>query len=156
VSDIPTNSLRDYADLLGHVKSRIRQAQSKAILAANAEMIRLYWDIGRLVAQQQQLKGWGSSVIPRLARDIRNDLPEVKGFSERNIGYMIRFAREYPILQPPAAKLLPDPTTPILQTPAAKLPGHIDTTTLQQVAFQLPWFHNVLLMEKVKDLPTRL
>jgi hypothetical protein len=71
VSDIPTNSLRDYADLLGHVKSRIRQAQSKAILAANAEMIRLYWDIGRLVAQQQQLKGWGSSVIPRLARDSR-------------------------------------------------------------------------------------
>lgn len=156
MSDIPANSLRDYSDLLGQVKSRIRQAQSKAILSANAEMIRLYWDIGRLVAQQQRLKGWGSSVIPRLARDIRNDLPEVKGFSERNIGYMIRFAREYPILQPPAAKMLPDPTTPILQTPAAKLPKHIDTTTLQQFAFQLPWFHNVLLMEKVKDLPTRL
>ena len=54
------------------------------------------------------MEGWGSGVIPRLARDIRNELPEVKGFSERNIGYMIRFAREYgtsPILQRPVAKL---------------------------------------------------
>jgi hypothetical protein len=47
-------------------------------------------------------------VIPRLATDLKNDLPEEKGFSERNIGYMIRFAREYgapPILQQPVAKL---------------------------------------------------
>ncbi len=48
-------------------------------------------------------------VIPRLATDLKNDLPEEKGFSERNIGYMIRFAREYgapPILQQPVAKLV--------------------------------------------------
>ena len=47
-------------------------------------------------------------VIPRLAADLKNELPEEKGFSERNIGYMIRFAREYgapPILQQPVAKL---------------------------------------------------
>jgi len=47
-------------------------------------------------------------VIPRLAADLKNELPEEKGFSERNIGYMIRFAREYgapPILQQPVAQL---------------------------------------------------
>ena len=46
--------------------------------------------------------------LARLARDIRNELPEVKGFSKRNIGYMIRFFREYgepPILQQAVAKL---------------------------------------------------
>jgi len=71
-------------------------------------MIAMYWDIGRMIHQRQQMEGWGSGVIPRLVRDIRNELPEVKGFSERNIGYMIRFAREYgtsPILQRPVAKL---------------------------------------------------
>ena len=54
-------------------------------------MLAMYWDIGRMIEQRQKLEGWGAAVIPRLARDIRNELPEVKGFSERNIGYMIRF-----------------------------------------------------------------
>ena len=130
MSHFPAKSVLHYTDLLGQVKSRIRQAQTKAILSANAEMIRLYWDIGRLVLHRQEAKGWGASVIPRLARDIRNDLPEVKGFSERNIGYMIRFAREYPILQQAVAKLLPGPEDSILQQPAAKLPPGADTSIL--------------------------
>lgn len=65
-------------------------------------MIVMYWDIGRMIHQRQQEKGWGAGVIPRLAKDLKNELPDVKGFPERNIGYMIRFAREYgprPIMQ---------------------------------------------------------
>jgi hypothetical protein len=50
----------------------------------------MYWDIGRMIHQRQKEKGWGAGVIPRLAVDLKNELPEVKGFSERNIGYMIR------------------------------------------------------------------
>jgi len=98
------NEVQHYPDLLNTIKARIRQAQIKASLSANAEMILLYWDIGRMIHERQQKKGWGAGIIPRLAKDIRNDMPEVKGFSERNIGYMIRFAREYeslPILQQP-------------------------------------------------------
>ena len=79
--------LKLYADLLGDIKSRIREAQIKAGLSVNAEMILMYWDIGRMIHERQQEKGWGAGVIPRLAMDLRNELPEVKGFSERNIGY---------------------------------------------------------------------
>ena len=101
------NEVKHYADLLNTIKARIRQAQIKASLSANAEMILMYWDIGWMIHERQQEKGWGAGIIPRLAKDIRDDMPEVKGFSERNIGYMIRFAREYeslPILQQAVAK----------------------------------------------------
>ncbi|HZL35820.1 MAG TPA: DUF1016 N-terminal domain-containing protein [Tepidisphaeraceae bacterium] len=132
--------------------------RGKAILSANAEMIRLYWDIGRLVLQRQKAKGWGASVIPRLARDIRNDLPEVKGFSERNIGRMIAFFRDYSvhlsILPRAVAKSLPARAGSILPQPVAKLSR--SSGPLQELVVQLPWGHNILLMEKVKDLPTRL
>lgn len=107
-----SNKLAFYGELLGEIKSRIRQAQVKAIFSVNAEMILLYWDVGRIIHLRQQQKGWGTGVIPRLSRDIRNELPELKGFSERNIGYMVRFAREYDasvILQQAVAKL-PIPT----------------------------------------------
>src|ERR1019366_8136849 len=100
--------LSGYASFLGAVKNRIRAAQVKATLAANAELIHLYWDIGRAIIAMQKKEGWGAGVVPRLARDIANDMPEVKGFSERNLKYMIRFAREYgprPIVQQPVAQL---------------------------------------------------
>ena len=85
-----------FPKLLKEIKARIQQAQTRAILAANAELVRLYWDIGRLIDQRQRRAGWGAAVIPRLARELRNELPEVKGFSERNIKLMVQFAHEYP------------------------------------------------------------
>ncbi|MSS70554.1 MAG: DUF1016 domain-containing protein [Candidatus Latescibacteria bacterium] len=133
-----------YAPFLQAVKDRIRAAQVRASLSANSEMIHLYWDIGRAIAERQEREGWGASVIPRLARDIQNELPEVKGFSERNIGRTIAFYREYP-----------DPAT-ILPTPLAKLPNASDPVVKEPLpVVQLPWAHNVLLIQKVKDLPTR-
>ena len=96
-----------YGSLLSEIKTRVRKAQIRAALSANAEMIAMYWDIGRMILERQNEAGWGAAVIPRLAADLRNELPEIKGFSERNIGYMVRFAREYGdcgILQHPVAK----------------------------------------------------
>jgi hypothetical protein len=106
-ADVPV----DYPLLLANIKQRIRTAQVRATFSANAELIRLYWDIGRTIAQRQRYKGWGSGVIPRLARDLRNELPEMKGFSERNIKLMTQFSRQYPNLgaigQPVVAQLPP-------------------------------------------------
>jgi len=79
----------------------------------------------RMIFGHQQREGWGTKVIPRLARDIRNELPEVRGFSDRNIGYMIRFAREYDspqILQQPVAKLQSTNNEKVPQL-VAKLPA---------------------------------
>ncbi|MCX6993579.1 MAG: PDDEXK nuclease domain-containing protein [Kiritimatiellaeota bacterium] len=157
----------DYPRLLHDIKSRIRTAQIKATFSANREMILMYWDIGRMIVARQQKEGWGSAVIPRLSRDIRNEMPEVKGFSERNIGYMIRFAGEYGeplILQQPVAKLTGTTKGPqlaaqighpeILPQAVAKTEGIL--TILQQLVAELPWGQNIVLMEKVKDLPARL
>ncbi len=93
-------SLVLYGNLLSDIKTRIRQAQVKATLSANSEMILMYWDIGRMIQERQDHEGWGTAVIPRLSRDIRNELPEEKGFSERNIKRMLRFYREYPNILP--------------------------------------------------------
>lgn len=99
----------DYAGLLADIKQRVRHAQTRAVLAVNAELIRLYWEIGAIIDRRQKEEGWGAGVIPRLARDLHNELPEEKGFSERNIKRMLAFYREYPHLEfvPQAAALFP-------------------------------------------------
>jgi predicted nuclease of restriction endonuclease-like (RecB) superfamily len=145
-----------YASLLEEVKGRIRAAQVRASLAANRELILLYWSIGRIIIDRQKKEGWGASVIPRLALDLHNDLPEVKGYSERNIGYMVGFALEYGdplILQRAVAKMAED-------TIEVKSAGNIDRSDrfmiLQRLVAKLPWGHNILLMEKIKDHTIRL
>ena len=77
-----------YADLLDDIKTRIRQAQVKATFSANSEMIWMYWDIGRMIQEKQHREGWGTGVLRRLAKDLKSELPEVKGFSERNLKRM--------------------------------------------------------------------
>jgi len=139
------NQLRHYGDLLVDVKSRIREAQTRAVLSVNAELVHLYWDIGRLIAHRQQQEGWGAGVIPRLAKDLHNELPDVKGFSERNIRLMVQFAREYPNAFPSGPQ--------IRQPVVAKLPG---TRTGQPPVAQIPWVHNVLLIQRVKDESVRI
>jgi predicted nuclease of restriction endonuclease-like (RecB) superfamily len=138
----------DFAALLADVKSRIQAAQTRAVLAVNAELVRLYWDIGRIINQRQQREGWGAAVIPRLARELHNELPEPKGFSERNIKRMLALYREYPdpsaIVPPPVAQLSSPEKVPL---PVAQLQNSL--------FWSVPWAHHVILMEKVKDLSAR-
>lgn len=70
----------DYPALLADIKQRVRHAQTRAMLSVNAELIRLYWSVGRIIETSQQQEGYGTAVVPRLARDLCNELPEVKGF----------------------------------------------------------------------------
>jgi hypothetical protein len=135
----------DYAPLLAEIKARVRHAQTRAVMAVNAELIRLYGEIGALIDQRQQQEGWGAKVIERLARDLHNELPEEKGFSERNIKRMLAFHRAYPHFVPqPVAQMGGKPEVP---QAVALFPTDL--------LLALPWGHHSELLAKVKDAATR-
>ena len=152
----------NYAGLLADIKQRIRTAQVRTAMAGNASMLMLYWEIGGVLAERQKNEGWGAAILPRLATDLHNDLPEVKGFSARNLRLMIQFFGEYPafgpIWQRAVAKLSDDPTGGKKGSPLmSQLPAEsADAQIWQRAVAQLTWAHNVILIQKVKDLPTRL
>ena len=79
------------------VGSEIQQAQVRLITAANAQMLFHYWKMGNYILYHQQLHGWGSKTIKQLAKAIRLNYPEKKGYSERNLTYMCQFAKAYPL-----------------------------------------------------------
>jgi predicted nuclease of restriction endonuclease-like (RecB) superfamily len=164
-----SDELTLYRDLLGDIKSRVRQAQQHAALAANAEMLFMYWDIGRIIAARQKSEGWGKGLLARLAVDLRNEIPEIKGFSERNLQMMIQFRSEYPELfsipQRAVAELVESPQSLGNGQPAVAQVGALSVPQLEQVepqgsimqraVAQLSWAHNIILIQKLKDLPTR-
>ena len=53
--------------------------------------------MGNYILYHQQQHGWGSKIIKQLAKAIRFNYPEKKGYSERNLTYMCQFARTYPL-----------------------------------------------------------
>jgi predicted nuclease of restriction endonuclease-like (RecB) superfamily len=150
-----------FAGLLADLKFRIRQAQTRAVMGANAELVRLYWDIGRMIDERQRQEGWGAGVIPRLARELKNELPEVKGFSERNIKRMLTFHRAYPhpdeflpqrVAEPALAEKVPQlaaQSAALTEVPqlAAQMP--------ESLLWSIPWFHHVILIEKIKEPAVR-
>jgi predicted nuclease of restriction endonuclease-like (RecB) superfamily len=116
----------DYATWLQSLKEQIRKARVKASLAVNSALVRLYWDIGNRIVQQRAAQAWGSKVLEQLARDLKAEFPEMRGWSLSNLKYMARFAEAWP-----------------------------DGVIGQQLADQIPWFHNCSIIEQVKDRPTR-
>ena len=74
-----------YQDFLVKIKERIRSAQYEAFKAVNQELVNLYWDIGRIIVERQDIEGWGKAVVKQLAADLRTEFPGVGGFSASNI-----------------------------------------------------------------------
>jgi predicted nuclease of restriction endonuclease-like (RecB) superfamily len=129
-----------YAELLENLKGRIRQAQVRAAVAVNRELICLYWEIGREIVHRQEREGWGTKVIDRLADDIQKVFPGIEGFSARNIKRMRAFYSAY------------TPKEVIVPQAVAQLDG----ACLPQFVAEIPWGHNAVLLEKLKQTQQRV
>ncbi len=81
----------EYRSLLAGIRERIRSAQHKALRAVNRELVDLYWDIGRMIVEQQRDEAWGRSVVERLAKDLQAEFPGVSGYSAANLWRMRNF-----------------------------------------------------------------
>ena len=124
--------IREYAQTLADLKKQIQEAQVKTALSANKELIKLYWSIGKTIAEKQGISGWGTSVVEQLAKDLQKAFPGIEGFSPRNIFRMRAFYLTYQIVTQAASQF-------------NQLPF-----------FRIPWFHNVILIQKLKDNKQRL
>jgi len=144
----------DYPEVFESLKQRVRQSQTKAMLSVNRELIQLYWDIGRQIAQRQERDGWGKSIVDRLAHDLRAAFPLVKGFSPGNVWRMRAFYLVYQADQPILAQAAREIATVERSTasPAAEpdLPQIAREFPPEPMAL-IPWFHNVVIVERVKN-----
>jgi len=127
----------EYVKWLSEVKTRVKQAQSKAILQVNTSMLELYWSIGRdLVALHPEEK-WGKGVVRQFALDMRNAFPEETGFSDTNIKYMRRWYEFYSQSDTISHQL----GDRFSQQPADQLP-------MPEMFGRIPWKHHVLIFTK--------
>lgn len=120
---VDSNSYSQAFELL---KSDIRESQLRAALSVTKELILLYWRTGKMLAEKVAKEGWGAKTIERLARDTKEEFPDISGFSFRNLKYMRQFAECFP------------------------------NDNWAAAAAQIPWGHNLVLLDKLEKQEQRL
>lgn len=119
----PTGRLPSgYGELVGKIKERIRSAQYEALKAVNKELIALYWDIGRMIAERQKGGTWGKSVVEQLATDLQSEFPGIAGFSAQNLWRMRQFYEAYK-----------------------------NSSKLSPLVREIGWTHNLIVLMQCKD-----
>jgi predicted nuclease of restriction endonuclease-like (RecB) superfamily len=74
-----------YKQWLTELKTKIRSTQIKAAIAVNTELILFYWELGRMLSEKLSQSSWGDKVLETLSKDLRDEFPEMKGFSVSNL-----------------------------------------------------------------------
>jgi predicted nuclease of restriction endonuclease-like (RecB) superfamily len=119
--------MNDYLQMLQALKAQIRQARLGALISANAGLLNSYWQIGNAILQQQTQEGWGAKIVDRLSADLKDEFPDMKGLSVRNLKYMRAFAESYS-----------------------------DIEFVQAELAQITWYHHITLLDKVKNPHQRM
>ena len=137
----------NYQNFVNELKEKIQLARIKASRSINKELIFLYWDIGEEIIKKQLLHKWGDSIVESLSKDLQNTFPDIKGFSARNLWDMKRLVESYS-------------DNKLLQQAVAQLSfikkKKINKTFLRQAVAEIPWGHNLLILNKIKNINERL
>lgn len=114
---------KSYNDVINDIKQDIKKTQFDIMINANISLVHLYYRIGKVLYDNS--KG-GNKFIDKLSFELKEEYPNQKGFSIRNLKYMKTFYKEYK-----------------------------DDSEFVHLGAQLPWKHNVSLIEKVKNKKIR-
>lgn len=113
----------EYIDFVRDIKEKIYKSQYEALKAVNKQLIELYWELGRLIIEKQENEQWEKSIVEQLAKDLKAEFPNIKGFSSRNLWKMRSFYMFYK-----------------------------DETKLPPLVAEISWSKNLVIMEKCKDM----
>jgi predicted nuclease of restriction endonuclease-like (RecB) superfamily len=117
-------NISDFSAWITALKAKIRTIRNKLAFSLNTQILELYWEIGREIAEKQEKSGWGSGFIERIAAELKHEFPEIKGFSRRNVYAILQWHKFY----------------------SAKYPF------VPHDVAQIPWGHNRLIISKIKDI----
>ena len=123
---------RGFAEVFSELKQKIQNARLSAAITVNQRLIKLYWEIGKIIFEIQQTQKWGSRDIESLGNELQKEFPGISGFSRSNLFKMRAFYLSY--------KKVSQTVKQFEELPVS----------------QIPWGHNVILVTKIKDTKERL
>lgn len=75
----------EYKKWITDLRAKLKQAQLKAAVTVNQQLLMFYWELGTDIIEKQKLTAWGEGLLKQLSQDLMSEFPDMKGFSERNL-----------------------------------------------------------------------
>lgn len=126
-----------YHDLIVEIKKQILSSQQKASLSINKELILLYWNIGKMIFENQSLLEGRNNYIDQLSKDIKSEFPLISGFSRTNLFNIRKFYIFYA-------------ENSVQQAVGLEITDSIRQAVGLKELVLIPWGHHVLILEKTK------
>ncbi len=149
-----------YKQLLVAIKQQVQSAQAKAALAVNSSLIQLYWNMGKMIADNQALFEGRTNYVEQLAKDLRTEFPEMKGFSRSNLFYIRKFYQFYAntsVQQLVGLNETASDKNSVQQPVALNNENSIQQPVgLKFDMLSVPWGHHVVLLDKAKSVEEAL
>lgn len=141
---------KEYINWIQELKQRISSSQIKAGLAVNAEMISLYWSIGKDILEKQSRFDWGSKIVEQMAKDLKRELPNTNGFSRTNLFAMKQFYLFYKDseLVHQLGGLIQNDTKNEENQIVHQVAGQLSK---ESILCKIPWRHHIAILQHCKD-----
>ncbi len=78
----------------------LTQSQARAAKAVNQEQLALYFGIGRYISENTRNKNWGTGAIDNISKQLRQELPGLRGFGASNLKNMRLFYEAWYMIEP--------------------------------------------------------
>ena len=152
-----------YNEFLSDVATAVQEHRVQAIQSVQTISNQLYWSIGELIIKKQEEFGWGKSVILLLSRDLPQLIGEGVSWSPRNLQFMKQLVVEYSNVKSPVSHLevsnsqnsnMNQADSQLENTNVKQPASHLDY--VKKLVLTTPWYHNILILQKVKEPKARI
>ncbi len=171
----------DYKNWISEVKQKVRSSQIKAAIAVNSALIIFYWELGKMLSEKISQSKWGDKILENVSKDLKDEFPEMKGFSVSNLKTCKLFFEyfgsqlvnqieilkiKYPELSSQPVNLLESKENLIRPQVGSELQSvekqeykfrqqlidEFALTVVSNIVSQIPWGHIKVIITKIKNL----
>jgi|APTNR8051073442_1049403.scaffolds.fasta_scaffold00003_325 predicted nuclease of restriction endonuclease-like (RecB) superfamily len=137
----------EYKQWLTALKERIRISQIQAALKVNRELLQLYWELGQAIAEKEQQTEWGDKILDQLSADLREEFPEIRGFSRSNLfnikKWHLFYSTNLQLVQQPVGLIGEGEKDQLVQHPVGQFPISLGL---------IPWGHHIQIITKCNTI----
>ena len=163
------SNIKEYQSAVDVIKTAILQSQARAAKAVNQEQLALYYGIGRYISMNTRNKNWGTGAIETISKQLRQDLPGLRGFGVSSLKNMRIFYEAWCMIEPNSPigiGELSGKASETIEESNESIDSQVDTIRQLQLAnfpdFPLTEFlsisftHHIRILENAKDTDERL
>lgn len=141
---------QNYIAEVQQIRNAINISRYRAAKLANAEMLRLYYSVGKFISLNTRNAKWGTGALKSISNQLQQEMPGLKGFSEGNMRKMRLFYEAWqPVFEPQAENtfgLLPiadhielfDFRSPLANKIRSTLPNELESAENQAIVKRSP------------------